>query len=139
MKQNRIDRPPLRLFFKNPVFAKGVQSTCRLGNKWRDDLEGVRKAAVPLVDTETHEQVGNATIIGHLYGKYSTVWPISAGCQHDEECRTKEGLDAAMVRAYGEEFDPERSSVTIVFFTVEQDNTKEESAVGEGPGDTAQE
>ena len=132
----RLDRPPLKLLFKNPVFADGAQSTVRLGTKWRDDLRGEVGKRVPVADTESGEVVGQATILGTIYGKYSTVANISTGCQHDEDCRDIKGLNAAMERAYGDKFNPDTAGVTVVFFTLSKNEPESSDAEAEADEET---
>ena len=105
--------------FLNPVFNKGVNLTVRNGIKWAykvapDDILLLKK-------TGCDEVVARARVFGAYMTEDFTNNPEMPetwlALEHDPECRTIEGLTAAMDRAYGKGNWGEK--VVAVFFLVD--------------------
>lgn len=112
---NRIDRPVPKLLFGVPEFVPGdvVQSTVRLGTKWREDLKGLVHPRIACFDLEGNE-IGTATIIGTLFGSFKDIGYLSSCVEHDEAARDYDGLFDVMGNVY-----PgfkETDQVTTLFF-----------------------
>ncbi len=101
------------LLFKNPTFHKGVNVTVRDGLKWDMIVDQLPKS-VPFGETDG-EVLGTAMIIGKMVMPASTVPDEVLSLEHDESCRSLEGLIEGMQRAYGESWSPS-NTVTVLFF-----------------------
>lgn len=113
---NRIDRPTPKLLFGVPTFVKGndvVQSSVRLGPKWKDDLKGEVQPRVDCYDLEGNK-IGVATIIGTLFGTFKDIGYLSSSVEHDENARDYDSLFDVMANVYPG-FD-EKDQVTTLFF-----------------------
>jgi len=118
MSNSRIDRPPLKLFVATPEFKDGdvIQTTVRLGPKWRDDLKGSYRPRVPVFVTGGDgESIGTAEITGDLFGLFKNYAEIGSKSNHQKSCRKVKGLVKVLEECYPD-FDPETSQVTILFF-----------------------
>lgn len=118
-----INRPPMKLLFGTPEFVlEGVvQSTVRVGAKWRDDLAGKGQVVIPAIDLETNEEVGKVTVVGSLYGSFRDFGYIGSIVNHQEDCRDYDGLVDVLRECYPE-FDPETDDITVIFFKYDGDN-----------------
>ena len=125
---NRIDRPAPKLLFGTPEFLPEgtVQSTVRVGPKWRDDLKGTVEPRVPCYDLEGN-YVGEATIVGTLFGSFKRFATLGSVVNHQENCREVEGLAGVLDECYPD-FDPDASQVTILYFTFVPAATEEEES-----------
>ena len=112
-----INRPPLKLLFGSPEFIlEGiVQATVRVGAKWRDDLAGKGQVVIPCFDAETTERVGQATVVGTLFGSFKDFGYIGSVVNHQEDCRDFDGLIDVLSECYPG-FDPDADQVTVIFF-----------------------
>ena len=112
-----INRPPLKLLFSSPEFIleEIVQATVRVGAKWRDDLAGKGQVVIPCFDAETTEKVGQATIVGTLFGSFKDFGYIGSVVNHQEDCRDFDGLIDVLSECYPG-FDPDSDQVTVIFF-----------------------
>ena len=112
-----INRPPLKLLFSSPEFIlEGiVQATVRVGAKWRDDLAGKGQVVIPCFDAETTERVGQATVVGTLFGSFKDFGYIGSVVNHQEDCRDFDGLIDVLSECYPG-FDPDADQVTVIFF-----------------------
>jgi len=112
-----INRPPLKLLFGSPEFIlEGiVQATVRVGAKWRDDLAGKGQVVIPCFDAETTERVGQATVVGTLFGSFKDFGYIGSVVNHQEDCRDFDGLIDVLSECYPG-FDPDSDQVTVIFF-----------------------
>ncbi len=123
-----INRPPLKLSFSTPEFTPGTQTTVRVGSKWRDDL-GTGQPRIPVFVTgfEDKGSIGVATVTSVLFGKFSRFAGIGAATNHQENCRTVEGLAEELALHYSD-FDPESSEITVIFFEFAENKSDEELA-----------
>lgn len=108
-----------RMDFLNPVLAPvedgdaDLLSTVRLGRKWFDAVTTGDELALARTNGEV---VARATVVDYAYGPFDSIPPRYVRMNHDPACRTREGLEAAMRRAYPD-FRPD-SLVTVVVFEV---------------------
>ncbi len=123
-----INRPPLKLSFSTPEFTPGTQTTVRVGSKWRDDL-GTGQPRIPVFVTgfEDKGSIGVATVTSVLFGKFSRFAGIGAATNHQETCRTVEGLAEELALRYPD-FDPESSEITVIFFEFAENKSEEQIA-----------
>ena len=127
-----LNRPPLKLLFGTPEFlpAGVVQSTVRVGQKWRDDLAGKVAPRISCVDLDG-TVLGTATVVGTLYGSFKDFAYIGSNVNHQENCRDVDGLIDVLSECYPD-FNPETNVVTVIFFkyvsAVVEDAEEEDTA-----------
>jgi len=111
-----LDRPPLKLVFGTPEFlpAGVVQSTVRVGTKWRDDLKGKVAPRIPCVGLDGVE-IGTATVVGSLFGSFKDFGYIGSTVNHQENCRDVDGLIDVLSECYPK-FNPETDQISVIFF-----------------------
>jgi hypothetical protein len=97
-----------KLLFKNPVFHKGVNVTCRKGTKW----SGINGEVV--IAETGGKDVCIATIKNTKTLRFMDLEEKDIVNEHDPSCRTWQGLYDVMVNTYGD-FD-KRELVTILEF-----------------------
>ena len=133
---SRIDRPPLKLLFSTPEFVKPgiVQTTVRVGPKWRDDLKGLAQPRVACFETgkESEGRIGEATIVGTLFGSFKDFGYVGSVINHQENCRELDGLAEELAKFYPD-FN-ENSQITVLFFKYEPDATEESEVTSEEDG-----
>lgn len=115
---SRLDRPPLKLRCTNHEFIDVpgvVQTSVRVGSKWRDDLKGTIKPRIPCVDNETGKQFGTVEVVGSVFGSFKEFGYI--GSMFNREERIREDPDALIedFKKYYPGFNPESSQVTVLF------------------------
>jgi hypothetical protein len=127
---NRIDRPQPKLLFSTPEFVPPgvVQTTVRVGAKWRDDLKGTVQPRIPCFETgkESEGSIGEATVVGTLFGSFKDFGYVGSVINHQENCRELDGLAEELAKFYPD-FDPETSQITVIFFKYTPNQTEEES------------
>ena len=112
-----LNRPPLKLVFGTPEFLPEgvVQSTVRVGQKWRDDLKGKVAPRIPCVDLEGNA-LGTATVVGSLFGSFKDFGYIGSTVNHQEDCREDVyGLIDVLTECYPT-FNPDKDQVSVIFF-----------------------
>jgi hypothetical protein len=109
------------LLFQNPVFHKGLNVTCRRGDKWFKRVEdGTTRVQVAVTDGPI---VGPATIVAHKqvdWGSNEDVQQLIGWLvfEHDPACLTVEGIRTEMQRVYGDDWDKE--VMTVLFFVPDE-------------------
>jgi hypothetical protein len=102
-----------KLLFKNPVFNKGLNLTCRKGTKW----SGVTGSVI-LAETGTTEYndkyLGIAHIVNTKAMRLMDIQEDDLLLEHDPSCRTWQGLHDELVRVYGSI--DKREIITLVLF-----------------------
>lgn len=99
-----------QLFFDNPSMREGLNLTVRNGWKWARH----NNTYVYLTDGNTGEVV-DSVLINTVTLTFKDIPNWVLEFEHDENCRTKNGLYEAMIDIYGQSFDV-NSAVTLVFF-----------------------
>ncbi len=86
------------LYFLTPEFHPGINLTVRAGRKWRKAQCGDQ---LFLLETgEEHCIRGRAIVVSVVSTTYGQIPHTVLALEHDPACRTREGLTAAMRRAY---------------------------------------
>jgi len=91
--------------------VNGIAITIRLGAKWQrsiGELIDLWECDYPHAGVCTYNlarchQRGTAMVIGWWYGRLADVPESLISLEHEESCRTTDGLTVALVRAYGED------------------------------------
>ncbi len=106
---------PLVLFFLNPALRDPGQPqvTVRLGKKWL----GTENQRISIRRTGEKSEIADGIIWSTFFCTLSTVPQESLDLEHDEACRTPEGLLVARKREY-EDITPD-DGVTVVTFSVD--------------------
>jgi len=123
-KINDIGRPPIKLLFGTPEFIlepNVVQTTVRVGAKWRDDLKDKGKIRIPCIDLNTGERTGDATVVETLFGSFKDLGYFGSVCNHQANCRDYDGLIDVLSECYPG-FDPDTSQITVILFKYVSDN-----------------
>jgi hypothetical protein len=103
------------LYFQRPTFRKGLNITVRNGDKWF-------KAVAPgdmvrLVEADADVIMG-ADVLFTDYLPPREIPALWLKFEHDPSCRDLAGLEAELVRVYGDE--PITSKVTVIGFLTTQ-------------------
>jgi hypothetical protein len=105
-----------KMEFQNMIFFRGVNLTIRKGPKWYERTKpGDKLYLIPPGGRATNaSMVGRVVYIAYLpLGFVPESW---LALEHDPDCRTVEGMAAALMLAYGEvKVD---DLVTVIFFEV---------------------
>lgn len=105
------------LQFLNPEVHGGINITVRNGSKWRHFVG--HGDVIPVVETgREDEPLGGAVILATIpVDTLEKIHPYLLQFEHDQTCRTVEGLRAAMDRAYPDGHG--QTGYTIVVFVPE--------------------
>lgn len=128
-----INKPPLKLLFgmgEDSEFVDGIQTTVRVGVKWRDLVGTRRLKNVPVFITGEQNEIGRAEITGTLFGQFRELAPIGSKFNNRKKSRTVEGLAEKLATVYPD-FDPETSQVTVVFFKFTANEVELKNQAGE--------
>ena len=118
-EDNMIDHDNINLEFIDPEFHKGLNTTVRLGVKWRDKVDiGDNVWLVDAKASPSNAIVGNAVIKGIMTCPFMYISEGLLQHEHDSSCKTMAGLYRAMKRAYKDRFN-EHSICTVLLFEVE--------------------
>lgn len=102
------------LLFLNPALKDGENVTVRLGTKWAHKLEpGDRFSIRRSSDPQT--EICEAHLIGYRPIVFNQITEDMLVNEHDPECTTLLGLAKAMLQAYGEEFNHDKTCTIIKF------------------------
>jgi hypothetical protein len=113
-----------QLKFGNPTFHGGLNVTVRLGTKWYENFaEGntdpslLEPISVDLADVSGFK-VGNGLIEAVDVGYFHNIPQSILDLEHDESCRTLNGLYQELKKCYGNNFHA-GSLVSIVYFSLQ--------------------
>ena len=88
------------ILFRVPLFHEGLNVTVRRGRKWFDSVRSGDKLRVLAADTGMfHREV--SVVLAVLFPHLDEVPEFLLRFEHDEPCRTREGLVAELDRVYG--------------------------------------
>ena len=107
------------LLFKNPVFKSDINVTVRRGIKWSEAVAS-GELKFPIMDTYDPDKkiIGYAKDIKVVVKRFFELAELDVKDEHDEDCRTVQGLYMEMKKVYGNDFD-NTELVTIMQFTFE--------------------
>lgn len=101
--------------FANPTFSKGLNCSVRFGKKWFDALDVDDR--FPITKPNDENVIAEAIVKGKLLIKFGAVQDEFIYCEHDEQCRTKDGLYNVLKKFYGDKLNDD-SLVTVIYYEV---------------------
>lgn len=106
--------------FLTPTFHSSSNYTVRLGRKWWDSVR--LGDCVKIAKTgEEHTMLHKAEISGRFMFKMKYLPNYVLDKEHDPNCRTREGMIAAMREAYPDVDDWDEQEVTVLRFEIKSD------------------
>lgn len=106
----------MKLYFKNPHFDSGLNSTVRNGLKWASVPPGTK---LEICKTDEDNVLTEAILRHAITTKAGDLSNEILFCQHDPATKTVDGLNKILKDCYNESYDPETSDLTILFFWVD--------------------
>ena len=104
------------LEFENPKFNHGLNTTVRRGDKWADLRPGSR-VELRAVKGNSQTRLWNVEIMRVLVVRFADLRAIDIEHEHDESCRTLDGLYYELTRIY-KDFRRHETVTVLTFFAI---------------------